>query len=59
MPSDATVYGASVLITVVGLCALLIGEAAPVSELIWGGGAVALIGVAVLTVRVAQLPAPE
>lgn len=59
MSSDSTVFGASVLITVVGLIALLIGEATPLDELIWVGGAVALVGVGLLTLRIARLPAPS
>lgn len=57
--SNPSAYGASVACIVIGLVVLLYGEYAGFGfSAVLAGGAVALVGVAVLTAAVAALPEP-
>ena len=56
MNRDATVFGGSIALVVVGLAVLLFGEYGGADALVVGGGVVVLAGVGVGTAYLAWLP---
>jgi|GEM_PF-2382968 hypothetical protein len=54
MLKNSTIFAISIVILVIGLVMLLVGESTQYSELVWIGGSIALLAVAIQTYQIAS-----